>query len=129
MLRVLEFAGMPVPENGLVVSPPFGGMLTVWQDGRYEFAAQLVGEAAEMQEPVSTFTAMWRKIFTARSSPDLLCSRERTTALLLCMISRPGPCPNSWMSTVPPKPSCTMGILIRRTILRMMCRMGTMSIR
>ena len=55
LLRVLEFAGMPVPENGLVVSPPSGGMLTVWPDGRYEFAAQLVGDAAEMQEPVSTF--------------------------------------------------------------------------
>ena len=55
LFRVLEFAGMPVPENGLVVSPPFGGVLTIWPDGRYEFAPQQEGEPSGMQEPISTF--------------------------------------------------------------------------
>ena len=36
-LRVVEFAGFSVPEDGLVLVPPFGGELAVWPDGRYAF--------------------------------------------------------------------------------------------
>ncbi|MGE4440052.1 MAG: hypothetical protein AB7D27_01030 [Desulfomicrobium sp.] len=36
-LRVVEFAGFQVPEDGLVLAPPFGGELTVWPDGQYSF--------------------------------------------------------------------------------------------
>lgn len=36
-LRVVEFAGFQVPEDGLVLAPPFGGELTVWPDGQYIF--------------------------------------------------------------------------------------------
>lgn len=46
-VRVVEFAGHPVPEEGLSLIPPQGGELTVWPDGRYEFViddeAQIVG--------------------------------------------------------------------------------------
>jgi hypothetical protein len=40
-LRVVEFGGLFVPEDGLVVSPPFGGELAVWPDGSYAFTASL----------------------------------------------------------------------------------------
>lgn len=36
--RVVEFGGVPVPEGGLVLSPPLGGELTVWPDGQYAFS-------------------------------------------------------------------------------------------
>lgn len=55
LLRVLEFSGVPVPEDGLVVSPPSGGTLTVWPNGMYEFTPQSEGETLVMQDPVSTF--------------------------------------------------------------------------
>jgi len=38
-LRVVEFGGLFVPDEGLVVHPPFGGELTVWPDGSYAFTA------------------------------------------------------------------------------------------
>lgn len=41
-LRVVEFGGFFVPEEGLALSPPFGGELTVWPDGSYAFTASLV---------------------------------------------------------------------------------------
>jgi len=55
LLRLLEFAGLPVPEGGLAVSPPTGGTLTVWPDGGYEFAPLAREDSAETEEPVSTF--------------------------------------------------------------------------
>jgi hypothetical protein len=55
MLRVLEFAGLPVPEGGLAISPPTGGVLTVWPDGRYEFAPLAHEDSAETTEPISIF--------------------------------------------------------------------------
>lgn len=55
LLRVLEFAGLPVPEGGLAVSPPTGGTLTVWPDGRYEFAPSAQEGSSDAAEPVSTF--------------------------------------------------------------------------
>jgi len=55
LLRVLEFSGVPVPEDGLVISPPSGGTLTVWPNGMYEFTPQSEGEALDVQDPVSTF--------------------------------------------------------------------------
>lgn len=55
LLRVLEFSGVPVPEDGLVVSPPSGGALTVWPNGMYEFTPQPEAEPLVAQDPVSTF--------------------------------------------------------------------------
>lgn len=55
LLRVLEFAGKPVPDDGLPVSLPSGGTLTVWLDGRYEFAPSAHEDSPDAQEPVSTF--------------------------------------------------------------------------
>jgi hypothetical protein len=55
LLRVLEFAGLPVPGDGLVISPPSGGTLTVWADGRYEFAPSVHEGSPDGEEPVSTF--------------------------------------------------------------------------
>lgn len=34
-LRVVEFAGHFVPDDGLFISPPTGGELAVWPDGSY----------------------------------------------------------------------------------------------
>lgn len=39
--RVVEFAGFQVPEDGLVLAPPFGGELTVWPDGQYAFTCPM----------------------------------------------------------------------------------------
>ena len=41
-LRVVEFAGLFVPDEGLVISPPAGGELTVWPDGSYAFTSSPV---------------------------------------------------------------------------------------
>lgn len=38
-LRVVEFAGHFVPDDGLLVSTPTGGELTVWPDGSYAFTS------------------------------------------------------------------------------------------
>ncbi|PKN40004.1 MAG: hypothetical protein CVU60_17915 [Deltaproteobacteria bacterium HGW-Deltaproteobacteria-18] len=38
-LRVVEFAGLFVPDEGLVISPPTGGELTVWPNGSYAFTS------------------------------------------------------------------------------------------
>ena len=38
-LRVVEFAGLFVPDEGLVISPPAGGELTVWPNGSYAFTS------------------------------------------------------------------------------------------
>jgi len=43
-LRVVEFAGFDVPEDGLVLAPPFGGELTVWPDGQYSFVCPVSGD-------------------------------------------------------------------------------------
>jgi hypothetical protein len=43
-LRVVEFAGFAVPEDGLVLAPPFGGELTVWPDGQYAFVYPACGD-------------------------------------------------------------------------------------
>lgn len=37
VFRVTEFGGHPVPEDGLALEIPAGGVLTVWPDGRYVF--------------------------------------------------------------------------------------------
>jgi len=44
-LRVVEFGGLFVPEDGLVVHPPFGGELTVWPDGSYAFTSSMEARA------------------------------------------------------------------------------------
>ena len=41
-LRVVEFAGLFVPDEGLVINPPAGGELTVWPDGSYAFTSSPV---------------------------------------------------------------------------------------
>jgi hypothetical protein len=43
-LRVVEFAGFQVPEDGLFLAPPFGGELTVWPDGQYSFVCPVSGD-------------------------------------------------------------------------------------
>lgn len=44
--RVVEFGGVCVPDEGLVLSPPFGGELTVWADGRYALSAADQGDGS-----------------------------------------------------------------------------------
>lgn len=46
-LRVVEFAGFQVPEDGLVLAPPFGGELTVWPDGQYSFVCPVSGNGGQ----------------------------------------------------------------------------------
>jgi len=46
-LRVVEFAGFQVSEDGLVLNPPFGGELTVWPDGQYSFVCPVSGEGGQ----------------------------------------------------------------------------------
>lgn len=46
-LRVVEFAGFSVPEDGLVLAPPFGGELTVWPDGQYSFVCPVSGDGGQ----------------------------------------------------------------------------------
>jgi hypothetical protein len=41
LFRVVEFGGLQVPEDGLVVHPPSGGELTVWPDGSYAITASM----------------------------------------------------------------------------------------
>ncbi len=50
--RVVEFAGFAVPEDGLILAPPFGGELTVWPDGQYVFSCPVSEE--EMVSMVAT---------------------------------------------------------------------------
>ena len=90
-VRVVEFGGHFVPEGGLVVSPPFGGELTVWPDGSYAFTSSLpAGESVathysyvvetsdgssfmgsfSLGEDVGAFEAM--QGFQAWSLPELL---------------------------------------------------------
>jgi hypothetical protein len=45
--RVVEFAGFRVPEDGLVLAPPFGGELTVWPDGQYSFVCPVSGDGGQ----------------------------------------------------------------------------------
>jgi hypothetical protein len=45
--RVVEFAGFKVSEDGLVLSPPFGGELTVWPDGQYSFVCPVSGDGRQ----------------------------------------------------------------------------------
>jgi len=45
--RVVEFAGIAVPEDGLVLAPPFGGELTVWPDGQYSFVCPVSGDGGQ----------------------------------------------------------------------------------
>ena len=54
LMRVIEFAGLPVLEDGLEVSPPTGGALTVWPDGRYEFVPPMHEGSPAAQDAVST---------------------------------------------------------------------------
>ncbi|WP_028578376.1 hypothetical protein [Desulfomicrobium escambiense] len=53
-LRMISFAGQPVPDDGLTIQTPQGWDLTVWPDGRYAFA-QPEGGAAGGQAPVTTY--------------------------------------------------------------------------
>ncbi|ACU88139.1 hypothetical protein [Desulfomicrobium baculatum] len=46
-LRVVEFAGFQVPEDGLVLAPPYGGELTVWPDGQYTFVCPVSGDGGQ----------------------------------------------------------------------------------
>lgn len=46
-LRVIDFAGFQVPEDGLVLTPPFGGEFTVWPDGQYSFVCPASGDSGQ----------------------------------------------------------------------------------
>lgn len=46
-LRVVEFAGFQVPEEGLILAPPSGGELTVWPDGQYSFVFPVSGDGGQ----------------------------------------------------------------------------------
>jgi len=54
-LRVLSFAGQPVPEDGVIVYPPQGGELTVWPDGGYAFTPPDEDVLSDGQGAVSTY--------------------------------------------------------------------------
>ena len=54
-LKITQFAGHPVPEDGLTVHPPQGGELTVWPDGGYAFVPPEGGVVVDGQEPVTTY--------------------------------------------------------------------------
>ena len=54
-LRIVTFAGEPVPEDGLTVHPPQGGELTVWPDGGYAFTPASGDVSAGGQEGVTTY--------------------------------------------------------------------------
>ena len=54
-LRIVTFAGEPVPEDGLTVHPPQGGELTVWPDGGYAFTPAAGEVSAGGQESVTTY--------------------------------------------------------------------------
>jgi hypothetical protein len=53
--RILAFAGHPVPENGLAISPPQGGEFTIWSDGGYAYTPPEGGGLLEEGASVSTF--------------------------------------------------------------------------
>lgn len=55
MSRILTFAGQPVPEEGLTVSLPQGGELTVWPDGGYAFTPSADDAFSDGQEPLTTY--------------------------------------------------------------------------
>lgn len=54
-LRILTFAGHPVSDDGLSLSPPQGGEFTVWPDGGYAYTPPEGGVVLEPGAPVSTF--------------------------------------------------------------------------
>lgn len=54
LLRVVEFASLPVPDDGLRVRPPCGGTLTVWPDGSYEFVPASE-DSRGSEQPISTY--------------------------------------------------------------------------
>ena len=54
-LRILSFAGHPVPDDGLTISPPQGGEFTVWPDGGYAYTPPEGGVVLEPEASVSTF--------------------------------------------------------------------------
>mgnify|MGYP001389082354 CR=1 FL=1 len=54
-IRIISFAGEPVPEDGLMVHPPQGGELTVWPDGGYAFTPAAGEVSAVGQEAVTTY--------------------------------------------------------------------------
>lgn len=54
-LKIITFAGHPVPENGLTLSPPQGGEFTVWPDGGYAYIPPEGGVILEPGASVSTF--------------------------------------------------------------------------
>lgn len=53
-LRMISFAGQPVPDAGLTIRTPQDWGLTVWPDGSYAFAPP-EGGASDGQAPVTTY--------------------------------------------------------------------------
>jgi hypothetical protein len=54
-LKIITFAGHPVPDDGLTISPPQGGEFTVWPDGGYAYTPPEGGVVLEPGASVSTF--------------------------------------------------------------------------
>lgn len=55
MLKIITFAGHPVTEDGLILSPPQGGEFTVWPDGGYAYTPPEGRVILEPGASVSTF--------------------------------------------------------------------------
>lgn len=53
--RLVAFAGQSVPDDGLNVFPPCGGVLTVWPDGRFVFASEADGAADAGRDEVGVY--------------------------------------------------------------------------
>ena len=54
-LKIITFAGHPVPDDGLTISPPQGGEFTVWPDGGYAYIPPEGGVVLESGALISTF--------------------------------------------------------------------------
>lgn len=54
-IKIVSFAGLDVPEDGLKVYPPQGGELTVFPDGGYAFTPAAGNDEVAGEPPVTTY--------------------------------------------------------------------------
>jgi len=54
-IKITQFAGQAVPEDGLEVHPPQGGTLMIWPDGGYVFTPPESGDFFDGEAPVTTY--------------------------------------------------------------------------
>ncbi len=55
IIKIVSFAGLDVPDDGLTVYPPQGGELTVYPDGGYAFTPPEGGFDESGPPPVTTY--------------------------------------------------------------------------